>query len=160
MIASEAAFWFSDEGSSNPDVEIMASVRPALATTGGLLVVITSPYGKKEVYETHRRHFGAGGDASIMVVQGASRDFNPTLPERVVQRAFEHDPEAASAEYGGQFRDDLAAFVSRDAVLACVDANVRERPPRPGIAYQSFVDPSGGANDSMTCAIGHRNAQI
>src|SRR4029450_7115141 len=49
----------------------------------------------------------------------------------------------------------LTTVCSRDAVMACVDAGVAERPPLAGIRYDSFIDPSGGSSDSMTCAIGH-----
>jgi hypothetical protein len=34
-------------------------------------------------------HFGPEGDPSILVAQGASRDFNPELPQSVVDRALE-----------------------------------------------------------------------
>ena len=157
VIATEAAFWHSDESSSNTDTDILNAARPMLATTGGPLIVITSPYAKKgEVYETHRRHFGPDGDPLILVAQGASRDFNPTLSERVVQRALERDEASARAEYLGQFRDDLADFVSREAVQVCVDAGVRSRTPQPGASYFAFHDPSGGAADSTCLGIAHR----
>ena len=51
VIADEAAFWYTDEASANAVTEILNAVRPALATTGGPLVVISSPYAKRgEVY--------------------------------------------------------------------------------------------------------------
>ena len=46
-------------------------------------------------------HFG---DQAILVAQGTSRDFNPDLPQSVIDRALERDPAAASAEYLAQFR--------------------------------------------------------
>lgn len=43
-ICDEAAFWYDESGGSmNPDVEIMNAVRPGLATTGGPLIIISSP---------------------------------------------------------------------------------------------------------------------
>jgi hypothetical protein len=89
-IADEAAFWYDDSsGSSNSDAEILNAVRPALATTGGPLIVISSPHAQAgEVYSTFRRHYGPEGDPRVLVVQGASRDFNPSLPEAVVARAL------------------------------------------------------------------------
>ena len=51
-----------------------------------------------ELWNIYRQHYGPNGDPLILVAQGASRDFNPTLPERVVQRALERDP--AAAEWG------------------------------------------------------------
>jgi hypothetical protein len=78
VIADEAAFWYSDEFSSNADIEILNAVRPGLATTGGPLIMASSPYARRgALWETYRRHFGASGDPLILVAQGTSRDFNP-----------------------------------------------------------------------------------
>ena len=157
VVGDEACFWYSDDsGSANPDTAILDALRPALATTNGLLAVISSPYARRgAVYETWARHYGEKGDPRILVAQGASRDFNPSLPQKVVDRAMERDPAAASAEYLGQFRSDLEAFVSHEAVAACIDRGIFERPPVEGVQYRGFVDPSGGSSDAMTLAVAH-----
>jgi hypothetical protein len=161
VIGDEASFWRTDELSANADSEILNAVRPALATTGGPLIVISTPYAKQgAVYETWRAHYGAAGDPRILVAQGASRDFNPSLPQSVVDRALERDAQVASAEYLGQFRGDLEIFVSREAVDACVARGVLERAPVTDVAYKAFVDPSGGSSDSMTLAIAHREKDM
>src|SRR5690606_39212632 len=51
---------------------------------------------------------------------------------------------------------DVETFVLREAVEACVEPGCIEEPPRPGVRYVAFVDPSGGSSDSMTLAIAHR----
>lgn len=159
VIADEIAFWHSDETSANPDGEILAAVRPALATTGGPIVMISSPYAKRgELYETYRRHHGPDGDARILVAQGASRDFNETLSPGIVLRALERDPDKAKSEYLGQFRDDISGFIGREAVEKCIEPGTRERPPLRHHRYFGFVDPSGGSVDSMTLGIGHKEA--
>jgi hypothetical protein len=155
-IGDEVAFW-QVEGTSNPDTEILNAVRPSLLTTGGPLIVISSPYAKRgELYETFRRDFGAKGDPLILVAKGPSRLFNSLLDQAKVDRAYRRDPVTAAAEYGGEFRNDVQAFIAREAVEACVSAEVFERPYLPGITYKAFADPSGGANDSFTLAIAHR----
>jgi hypothetical protein len=156
VIADEAAFWY-DETSANADVEILNAVRPGLATTGGPLIIASSPYARRgALWDVFKRHFGADGDKLILVAQGASRDFNPSLPQSVVDRAMDRDAAHASAEYLAQFRTDIESFVNREAVDACVAFGVREREPVPRVSYSAFVDPSGGSADSMTLAIGHR----
>ena len=85
---------------------------------------------------------------------------NPSVPQAIIDRAYEDDPASASAEYGAQFRADVESYSSRDAIAACVSVNVRERPPLPNIAYRGFIDPSGGRSDSMTLAIAHRDANM
>jgi hypothetical protein len=157
VIGDEASFWRTDELSANADAEILNAIRPALATTGGPLIVISTPYARQgAVYETWRSHYGAAGDPKILVAQGASRDFNPSLPQSVVDRAIERDAQAAAAEYLGEFRGDIAAFVAREVVEGCVSRHVFERPSIANMQYFAFVDPSGGSSDSMTLAIAHR----
>jgi hypothetical protein len=81
---------------------------------------------------------------------------NPTLDPAVVKNAYDQDEAVASAEYGAQFRRDIETFVSRDVVDACVVLDRKELPYVSGHAYSAFCDPSGGSQDSMTLAIGHR----
>jgi hypothetical protein len=49
----ELAFWYDDSsGLANPDSEILAALRPALATCDGPLVCISSPYSRRgELFE-------------------------------------------------------------------------------------------------------------
>lgn len=161
VIADEAAFWYSEETSANADTEILNAVRPGLATTGGPLIVASSPYARRgELWSMHKRHFGPNGDPLILVAQGASRDFNPSLSQSVVDRALERDHAAASAEYLGVFRSDIESFVPREAVETCVEAGLRERAPLSDLRYSAFVDPSGGSSDSMTLAIVHKEGDL
>jgi hypothetical protein len=80
---------------------------------------------------------------------------NPGVDKRIVEEAYENDPESAKAEFGGEFRTDLADFVTRETVDAVTMWDRSELPPEPGVAYSAFVDPSGGVSDSLTLAIGH-----
>lgn len=159
-IADEIAFW-QIEGAANPDSEILNALRPSLATTGGPLFVISSPYAKRgELYGTFKRDFGPQGDPIVLVAKGPSKTFNSTLSDRVIARAYERDAAAASAEYGGEFRNDVQAFIDRDVVEACVSRGIYEREPQRGVEYLAFVDPSGGSNDSMTMAIAHAEGEV
>ena len=44
VIADELAFWYVDTAYANPDVEILNAVEPGLATTGGPLILASSPH--------------------------------------------------------------------------------------------------------------------
>jgi hypothetical protein len=129
VICDEIAFWRRDE-SANPDAEILHAVRPTLGTSGGPLIGISSPYARRGVlWETFKRLYGAGGDPAILVAKGASRDFNPELPQSVVDRALERDPLANAAEYLAEFRTDVEWLLTQAAVQACIDPGVKERAP-------------------------------
>jgi hypothetical protein len=160
-VCDELAFWQSSPDSASPDTEIVGALRPALATCGGMLAMISSPHARRgELYSLYRKHYGAAGDPLILVAQAATRTMNASLPQSVVTRATERDPVAAAAEYGAQFRSDVACFVDREIILANVMTGIREVPPAPGTIYKSFVDPSGGSSDSYACAIAHSRGDV
>lgn len=154
ILADESAFWRSDDASANPDHEIMRALRPGLATIpGAMLLNASSPYRKRGVlWDVFKRHYGKD-DAPVLVWKAATRDMNPSLPQRIVAEAYEADPEAASAEYGAEFRSDLSDFITREAVDACVIPGRLELPK--SSRHVAFVDPSGGSADAMTLAIAH-----
>ena len=159
-ICDEIAFWQTDDGSANPDTEILNGLRPGMATVpGALLLGISSPYARRgALWEAYRKHYGRDGDP-VLVWQGDTRTMNPTVDPRLIAEAYEQDDAAAAAEYGAEFRRDIESFVSREAVEAVVVAGRRELPPVAGMRYRAFVDPSGGSQDSMTLAIAHREKE-
>jgi hypothetical protein len=161
VLCDEVAFWRSDETSANPDVEILRAIRPGLASIpGSILLVASSPYAKRgELYNSFRRYYGKD-NARVLVWKAPTQTMNPSLDPEVVREAYESDPEAARAEYGAEFRDDLADYISREAIDAVTMWGRSELPPMPGVTYSAFCDPSGGVSDAMTLAIGHldRNA--
>jgi hypothetical protein len=153
VLADEIAFWRSDE-SANPDLEILRALRPSLATTGGPLCAISSPYAKKgELWKHYSRHFGKAG--SVLVACAATKVMNATISDAFLASEYEKDPESARAEYGAEFRDGISQFISREAVEACISPGVLERAPVRGLNYHGFVDTAGGGADSFTMAISH-----
>ena len=155
IIADEIAFW-RDEYSVSPDTEVLTSLRPTQATfPSPLLVCISSPYARRgALWSTYKEHFGRDG-SDVLVVQGASLDLNPLLDKREIAAALARDPSGGRAEWLGEFRTDIEAFIALDAVMDVVVPGRHELPPVAEVAYTGFVDPSGGMRDSMTLAISH-----
>ena len=91
------------------------------------------------------------------MVKGASQQFNPTIHDGVVAQAVEADPAAARAEWLGEFRSDLEAFVTREAAARVAVPGRIELPRMSGVAYRAFLDFAGGSlgGDSATLAIAH-----
>ena len=116
----------------------------------------SSPYRKRGVlYAAFARHYGQEA-ARVLVWKASTLEMNPSLDPAIVAEAYEDDPEAAAAEYGGEFRNDLSDFVPRAVVDACTVNGRYEIQPMTGISYVAFVDPSGGTGaDSMTVAVAH-----
>lgn len=157
-IGDECCFWASAEGGNNPDTEIIAALRPALATTSGILALISSPYAKRgELHSLYKRHYGPAGDPLILVAKAATRVMNPSLPQSVIDRAYERDPVVAAAEYGAEFRSDVSNYIDREIVDACVARGMRERLPAASVSFSAFTDPSGGSSDAFTLCVGHKD---
>lgn len=61
VVCDEIAAWSASDETS--DDAILSALRPALATTNGLLVAISSPRDMRgALWETHQRHHGPTGD--------------------------------------------------------------------------------------------------
>jgi len=153
-LCDELAFWNSED-SAEPDAEILAALRPSMATVpGAMLLCASSPYARRgALYRAYRDHHAK--DSSVLVWKADTRTMNSTVPEALIAKAYEDDPSSAAAEYGALFRSDIESFIAREAVESCVVAGRRELPPLRAIQYRAFVDPSGGSSDSMTLAIAH-----
>jgi hypothetical protein len=154
-IADEVAFWRSED-SVNPDYEILNAIRPAMATLEGKLIALSSPYSKRgELWNAYRRYFRSH-DPQVLVAQAPSKTMNPSLPQRVIDQAYDRDPESAKAEYDAQFRSDLEAFIAREFLESVTRPDPLELPYNSRNRYMAFVDPAGGGQDEYTLSIGHR----
>lgn len=155
VLCDEIAFWRSDL-SVNPDAEVIAAVRPGLASIpNSLLLMASSPYAKRGIlYQTFRKHYGQD-NARTLVWKAGSLVMNPTLDPELIEEEREEDPARASSEYDANFRDDIAQFVSREVIDACTFPDRHELPRISTYQYKGFVDPSGGSADSMTMAVAH-----
>jgi len=158
-ICDELAFWRTEE-SANPDTEILAALRPAMATVeNALLLALSSPHARRgELWTTYRKHFGKNDDP-ILVWCASTLTMNSLVPKRVILDALEADEPRAQAEYYAQFRRDIETFISAETLEAARAPERRELRPISGCFYLAFVDPSGGSSDSFTLAIGHQEAR-
>jgi len=155
-ICDEVAFW-RDENSCNPAKEILTALRPGLATMpGSMLINISSPYSKSgPLYESFRDLYGTD-DPDVLVIKAPSKAMNPTLPDRVIDKALKDDYAAAKAEWLAEFRDDLEAYLSPEIIDASIVPGRYALPRLDETEYFAFTDPSGGRGDSFTLAICHQ----
>jgi hypothetical protein len=154
-IIDEVAF-LRDETSANPDIELVRALRPGLATTGGLLIGLSSPWARRGIlWERYRRYYGT--DGPVLIWQASTATMNPSLATSVLAEADADDPEASSSEYGAEFRADLESYVSMDTLDAVTTPGVTVRPPGPATRDAvGFLDAAGGSGkDSMVVAIAH-----
>jgi hypothetical protein len=159
VLCDESCYWLNDESSANPEVEILRALRPGMASIpGSMLLLASSPYAKRgEIYNGFRKYYGKD-DAKVLFWKAPTEVMNSRVDPDIIKDAYESDPESARAEYGAEFRDDLADFVTREIVDSVTMWGRHELPPEPGITYAAFIDPSGGISDSMTLAVAHLSA--
>ena len=169
FVIDEAAQLRSEE-SATPDIELARAVRPALATLGGRLLVISSPYMRRGlIFNAFRDHYGRN-DSPHLIIKGDWRLLNPTLPPDVIDAAFRDDPASARAEWGAEFRDDTDAAYADAWITMATDAGVLIREPLtvPGTGrshiHFGFADPAGGVSgsgaDSYCAAVAHREGDV
>jgi hypothetical protein len=96
-VLDEVSFW-RDETSATPDIETYRAILPSLATTNGMLVGISTPYRKLGLLHQKHRDYFSTDDNEVLVVQGGSKLFNPTLSNDTInaQRAAEQRPNLAT----------------------------------------------------------------
>ena len=64
-VLDEVAF-LRDEGSALPDVELYRALKPALVTTNGMIIGISSPWAQRGLlYTKWKKHYGQEGDVLV-----------------------------------------------------------------------------------------------
>jgi hypothetical protein len=159
VVVDELAHFISTDGRPT-DTEMLRALRPTLATTGGKLIILSSPYAQSgALWELHRRHFGKD-ESTTLVWQASAPDMNPSLPADYLERMKEDDPEAYRSEVLGEFRSGVSTFLDPEVLEACVVPDRHELPPADGLSYVAFADPSGGSQDAFTVAVAHRDGEL
>jgi hypothetical protein len=129
-----------------------------------MIVGISTVYRRSGLlYDKITRHCGRP-DPNVLAILQPSVVYNPLLAEdpllaAEIEEQRRSDPEAAAADWDSIWRADLADFVDRQAVDACVMRGRFELPPVSGLHYVGFVDTSGSGSDAMTLAIAHHGRQ-
>jgi hypothetical protein len=156
-IVDEICFFGTDADTKlRSDTALIQALEPALLTTQGKLIAISSPYAERGwTYKKFRQCHG-NDQATTLVWKCASRTMNSTLPQQVIDERLQDDPQAGASEYLGEFRSDVCTFVSRDTIEACVVDGRQILRPQSGVTYAGFVDLSGGRSDDAGLAIAHR----
>ncbi len=160
-ILDEVAFWMNDADSENPDREIVAAIKPSLATIPNrLFVALSSPYARRGVlWEACQRYYGKD-DATALFIKADTATMNPSIDPAFLQEQYDKDPATARSEYGADFREDLESYVSPEAVSLVIAKGRTYLPFESGKRYFAFCDPAGGSGqDSMTLAIARGDSE-
>jgi hypothetical protein len=154
VIFDEIAFYFTD--GYKPDSEILAAVRPGLATfqDASKLIAISSPYSRSGVLYEHWERYWGEPDENVLVWRAPTRAMNPTISQELIDSEMKKDRSAAESEWLAGWRSDITGAFSQELIKAAA-VLPRVLGYQRYTVYQAFTDPSGGRNDAFTLAIGH-----
>jgi hypothetical protein len=153
VILDELAF-YRTETSANPAEELLISLLPRLLPNG-LLIGISTPYGKFGLlYEIYKQHYG-DNDSDILVWKAPTMVMNPTYQQSLIDRLLKRDKVKMRAEFSAEFREDIESYLTEAEVDVVTEMGTKTHLPVPGTQYFCFVDMSGGRKDSFSLSIGH-----
>lgn len=142
------------------DQETLRTVRPCLSTTGGKLIVLSSPFGQSgALWELHRRSWG-NEDSPTLIWQASAPEMNALLPADYISRMQQDDPDAFKSEVLGEFRAGVSSLFDPDTIDASIARGCRELLPEPKISYVAGADWSGGRHDAACLSIGHESGNL
>lgn len=144
VIADEVAKWINDDTGTNPADEVLAAVRPTMATQrAGRIVLSSSPMGFKDA---HAVAFDLGNTPHQQVAHAESWVANPTLTEAWTRKDEPHEAtwrrEYAAIPTGGANGAFLAEDI--DASIRSLDGLILTGKPL------QLLDSSAGSGDAWT----------
>ncbi|MBX3198247.1 MAG: hypothetical protein KF894_08890 [Labilithrix sp.] len=157
VVADEVAKWKDAKTLANPAAEVLASVRPTLATQPNARIILSSsPLGR---FDAHYDAYEAGeaaepGKEPFQAVAGAvSWVANPTLTEEGT-KLLEPDPAKWQREYAIVPSDDVSeSIISKDELERVTRTGHTILEAQPGHEYWAAMDPATSGN-AWTLAVG------
>lgn len=144
VILDELAFFVDSRGNASAD-QVYTAIEPTIATFGhrGRIIITTSVNARSGIcYDLFERS-QSGELSDYWVTRADSRSLNPRVSERTIRNALARDGESARAEYYAEFRDPLEAYLSTEAIEACVDPRASEtQKATSGRVYVMAIDPA------------------
>jgi len=160
VILEETAFFPSEE-SPEPDVEILAALRPTMLTyPGARLLKVSTPYARRGVlYEDWLKHWGRA-DSDTLVWVAPTTLMNPAVDPKRIAADLERDPIRYAAEYVTDptcpFRTDVSGFLDDATLTAAVVPGASGLPYDPAGQYTGGADLAGGGADEHAAVVAQR----
>lgn len=139
-ICDEVAKWRDVDTGANPASEVLASLRPTMATQPSARIILSSsPLG---ILDAHHDAFEAGDSSFQVTAHATSWEANPTLTEQGT-RELEPDEATWSREYAAipQAEAESSLYTAHEVDLA-MRADPLTLGPEHGHFYQAAMDPA------------------
>jgi hypothetical protein len=155
IICEEFCFWRNEVTSVHCDEEVLAALRPMLATfITGKIIKISTPNLKRGVaYGEYQRR----GELEYPVWQLSSQELNPTISTEYLEAERKRSPEEFKREYLAQFTDSVVSWIEPEVLAPCVIAGRKELPRVSDATYAAAIDPAFKDSD-FALALMHRTS--
>ena len=163
----ETCFFGTNTESPKEASEIVQAIRPALLTTKGKLLAISSKGPCKGwAWTIWKKNYGGNKGlpgysprATALVWDAPSQVMNPTLSEKDIAELIAEDPVAGRQEIQNYWKEDVSAFLPREMIEALVVPGRSSLKFNPQWDYRAGVDLSGGRHDSASLCIIHKDGK-
>ena len=147
-----------DMESVRPDTEIIAAIRPGLATVPGSIMLCASSPARQSgaLWDAFSQHYGRD-DSDVLVWRAPTRVMNASVPQSLIDAALAEDASIGAAEWLAEFRQGVSSYLDDPTLAAAVDHDrPLELPPVRGQHFRCAIDASGGRDSHYTLALAHR----
>jgi hypothetical protein len=153
IICDEICFWRNEVTSVACDEEVLAALRPSMATfPNSKLIKISTPNVKRGVmWEEFQRR----GELDHPVWHLSSQELNPTISTEYLEAERKRSPEDYKREYLAEFVDSVVSWIEPEVLARCVIKGRKDLPPVPGATYAAAIDP-GFKHSAFAMAVAHR----
>ena len=156
VICDEIGFWADGDAAANPAEEVLAALRPGMATVrNAKLIKISSPYVKCGVLWDE---FSRRKELDFPVWQLTTFEMNPTLREEDFESERRMGEEKYRREYLAQFTDSVNGWIDSDTLNLCIVAGRREVPRQDNASYVAVLD-AASRHDDFALVIVHKDPQ-
>jgi len=160
VVFDELAHFVDTQGNSSAD-QVFDAFSPVVATFGeaGRLVITTTPMSRTGIVYDLFERANEGELLDFFVTHKDTKALNPKVSDRVIKNAYKRDPEAARTEYGAEFADPVAAYLSSEAIDQAIDPRLRRsEKSESGHTYVMAIDPAT-QRDRYAFAVMHKDGE-
>lgn len=159
LIFDEIARMSTAESGFQAGQEVYTALSPSTIQFGdrGYIMLTSSPMGPSGIFYKLFEQGRTQAVPDIFTVQRPTWEMNPKATRASLESDFLADPEGSRQNFGAEFIEGSGAYLTVEAITACVVKGRTALPPEPGVRYFAVSDPAEGRpnGDRFAYAIGH-----
>lgn len=156
IVLDELAHFIDSQGNQSADA-VFDAFSPTVATFGelGRIVITTTPAARTGIVFDLYDRSQQGELEDFFISHKTTREMNPRVSQKTIDRAMNRDSLSASTEYLAEFSDPVASFFDGDAIDAAITARRGIDKGDPSKQYAMAIDPAT-MGDRYAFVIMHR----